>query len=443
MSFPHWAKWLIPGMGVKRWFLLFVFSLFVLSLGFVCLLGPQGSKFLYQRLFFHLFDRPVLGALFLILGLAGSVYGFQRFIRSVLGALLPRGAGSLAQALYEARILKQAPKVVAVGGGTGLPTVLRGLKHYTANISAVVTMMDTGGSSGRLRAELDVLPPGDVRNCLLALAEDEARMERFLQYRFEAGEGLKGHALGNLLLAGLEQALGSFDLAVEEASHLLSVRGEVLPATLDRVQLVGVMEDGGEVVGEESLARDPRRVVRVRLSRPAKAYPPVLRAIAEADLIVLGPGSLFTSIIPNLLVEGIADAIEEAAAEKVVVMNLMTQPGETEGFSASDHLRVLAEYVDLRRFHAVVVNTETPPPHVLERYRSEGSEPVQDDLWGPKAFGLRVIRAPLLSVVELEGKPTIKHDPVKLARVLVEETGAFRRSWTRWFTPGPEAGNGG
>ncbi|MCD6540330.1 YvcK family protein, partial [Candidatus Bipolaricaulota bacterium] len=207
--------------------------------------------------------------------------------------------------------------------------------------------------------------------------------------------------------------------------------------------LVGVMEDGGEVVGEESLARDPRRVVRVRLSRPAKAYPPVLRAIAEADLIVLGPGSLFTSIIPNLLVEGIADAIEEAAAEKVVVMNLMTQPGETEGFSASDHLRVLAEYVDLRRFHAVVVNTETPPPHVLERYRSEGSEPVQDDLWGPKIFGLRVIRAPLLSVVELEGKPTIKHDPVKLARVLVEETGAFRRSWTRWFTPGPEAGNGG
>ncbi len=437
MRLPGWAKFLLPGLGVKRWGLLALASLGVLSFGLLCFIGEQGIRWLYRTFLFHFLDRPVVGALCVILGLAGATYGMHRLVRSILHALSPRKAGSLAEALYEARILKQAPKVVAIGGGTGLPTVLRGLKHYTANITAVVTMMDTGGSSGRLREELDVLPPGDVRNCLLALAEDEERLARFLQFRFAYGEGLRGHALGNLLLAGLEQALGSFDLAVEEASHLLSVRGEVLPATLERVQLVGVMEDGEEVVGEEALARDPRRVVRVRLSRPAKAYPRVLETIREADLIVLGPGSLFTSIIPNLLVDGIAEAIDSSRAEKVVVMNLMTQPGETDGFAASDHLRALSEYVNLARFHAVVVNTEPPPRDVLARYREEGSEPVQDDLRGPKAFGLRVIRASLLSVVEMEGKPTIKHDPMKLARILVEESGAFRRSWTRWFVPVP------
>lgn len=437
MRLPGWVKFLLPGLGVKRWGLLALASLGVLSFGLLCFLGEQGIRWLYRTFLFHLLERPVVGALCMILGLAGASYGIQRLVRSILFALSPRKAGSLAEALYEARILKQAPKVVAIGGGTGLPTVLRGLKHYTANITAVVTMMDTGGSSGRLREELDVLPPGDVRNCLLALAEDEERLARFLQFRFTLGEGLRGHALGNLLLAGLEQALGSFDLAVEEASHLLSVRGQVLPATLEGVQLVGVMEDGEEVVGEEALARDPRRVVRVRLSRTAKAYPPVLEAIEDADLIVLGPGSLFTSIIPNLLVDGIAEAIESSRAEKIVVMNLMTQPGETDGFAASDHLKALSEYVNLARFHAVVVNAESPPPDVLAHYRAEGSEPVRDDLRGPKALGLRVIRAPLLSVVELEGKPTIKHDPMKLARILVEESRAFRRSWTRWFIPAP------
>jgi uncharacterized cofD-like protein len=435
VRFPAWVKLLLPGLGIKRWAFLTLVSMGALSFGTICFLGEEGVRWLYRAFLFHVFDRPILGAIFVILGISGAAYGMHELVRSILRALSPRKGGSLAEALYEARILKQAPKVVAVGGGTGLPTVLRGLKHYTANIAAVVTMMDTGGSSGRLRNELDVLPPGDVRNCLLALASDEARMERFLQHRFVTGEGLRGHSLGNLLLAGLEQSLGSFDLAVEEASHLLSVRGEVLPATLENVQLVGVMEDGEEVIGEELIAADPRRIIRVKLSRRAVAYPSVLAAIGEADLIVLGPGSLFTSIIPNLLVEGIAKAIEDADAEKVVVMNLMTQPGETDGFTASDHLRILAEYIDLNKFNAVVVNIESPPPEVLVRYQKEGSEPVRDDLQGTKTFGLRVIRAPLLSVVEIGGVPTVKHDPLKLSRVLVEELRTFRHSWTRWFSP--------
>jgi len=437
MKLPSALKFLLPGIGVKRWLFLTLISVAVIAFGVVCLLGKEGMRELYVLVFDRWpgLTRPAVGALVLLLGALGVGLGLFKAVRSVLYAVSPGGGGSLGEALYQARVLKSAPRVVALGGGTGLSTLLRALKPYTANLTAVVTVMDTGGSSGRLREELAVLPPGDVRNCLLALAEDEIRMERLFQFRFQNGEGLKGHALGNLVLAALEQATGGFDRAVEEASHFLSVRGEVLPSTLDRVHLVAEMEDGGEVEGEAEIAADPRAIRRVRLSRPARAYQRVLDAIREADLIILGPGSLFTSIIPNLLVEGVAEAIARTPGEKLVVMNLMTQPGETDGFTAHDHLRVLGEYVNLRRFHAVVMNTESPPPEILERYRAEGSVPVVDDLRGPKALGLRVIRAPLLAVVELEGKPTVKHAPEKLGRLLAREARSFKRSWTRWFSP--------
>ncbi len=437
MRLPSSLKFLLPGIGVKRWLLLTLVSVAVIAFGVVCLLGEGGIRALYRLLFSHWAGvlRPAVGAVVLVLGGVGVGYGLFRSVRSVLCALSPHTGGSLGEALYQARVLRAAPRVVALGGGTGLSTLLRAMKPYTANLTAVVTVMDTGGSSGRLREELAVLPPGDVRNCLLALAEDEERMERMFQFRFREGEGLKGHALGNLVLAALEQATGGFDRAVEEASHFLSVRGQVLPATLDRVDLVAEMEDGGEVVGEAEIAADPRAIRRVRLSRPARAYERALEAIEAADLITVGPGSLYTSIIPNLLVEGLAEAIAQASGEKIVIMNLMTQPGETDGFTASDHLRVLSDYVDLGGFHAVVVNTESPPSEILARYRAEGSVPVVDDLRGPKAMGLRVIRAPLLTVVELEGKPTVKHDPERLGRLLASEARSFKRSWTRWFSP--------
>ena len=437
MKLPSSLKFLLPGIGVKRWLFLTLISVAMIAFGVVCLLGKEGMRGLYVLVFDRWpgLTRPAMGALVLLVGALGVGLGLFKAVRSVLHAVSPGGGGSLGEALYQARVLKAAPRVAALGGGTGLSTLLRALKPYTANLMAIVTVMDTGGSSGRLREELAVLPPGDVRNCLLALAEDEARMERMFQFRFQEGEGLKGHALGNLVLAALEQATGGFDRAVEEASHFLSVRGQVLPATLDRVDLVAEMEDGEEVVGEAEIAADPRRIRRVRLSRPARAYDRALEAIAEADLITVGPGSLYTSIIPNLLVEGLAEAIAQASGEKIVIMNLMTQPGETDGFTASDYLRVLSDYVDLGGFHAVVVNTESPPSEILARYRAEGSVPVVDDLRGPKAMGLRVIRAPLLTVVELEGKPTVKHDPERLGRLLASEARSFKRSWTRWFSP--------
>lgn len=437
MKIPTFLKILLPGIGVKRWFFLSALGVAVLTFGVFCLLGEARVRGLYQVLAKYLpaFWRPTVGAALALGGLVGVSLGTGMMVRGVLRAVSPKSGGSVAEALYQARILKAAPSVVAIGGGTGLSNLLRGIKHYTANLTAVVTVMDTGGSSGRLRRELDVLPPGDVRNCLLALAEDEERMAKFMQYRFTAGEGLAGHALGNILLAGLEQATGGFDRAIEEASYFLSVRGQVLPSTLDKVQLVAELADGRVIEGEAEIAQDPTPIKRVWLSAPAKAYERALQAIEKADVIIIGPGSLYTSILPNLLVEDIAQAIDRAQAEKFVIMNLMTEPGETTGYTAYDHLKVLAQYLDLRRFTGVIVNTEPPPPEILARYRAEGSEPVKDDLRGAKTFGMRVIRAPLLAVVEMEGKPTVKHDPLKLAKLLSRESRALRHSWTRWFSP--------
>jgi len=436
MNVPSVFKVLLPGMGVKRWIFLAVASIALVAFGALCLVGDEGMRGLYAVLLRHFpfLWRPVFGAIVVGAGLLGTIVGMAYAVRAIFHAVSPRRGGSVAEALYQGRILRAAPHVVAVGGGTGLSTLLRGMKLYTANLTAVVTVMDTGGSSGRLRTELDVLPPGDVRNCLLALAEDDERMARFMQHRFQVGEGLVGHSLGNVLLAGMEQAMGGFDRAVEEASYFLSVRGKVVPATLDRTDLVADLADGREIVGEAAIGRAGVPIRRLRLVRPARAYPVAVEAIARADLILMGPGSLYTSTICNLLVEGIADAMARAPGEKMVVMNLMTEPGETDRLTASDHLSALADHVNLRQFHAVVVNSELPPPEIIARYKEEGSEPVLDDLRGAKARGLRVIRAPLLELVEIEGKTTVKHDPHKLARILTREARAMRRSWTRWFS---------
>lgn len=436
MRVPSVLRLLLPGMGVKRWFLLALAGIVLVAFGALCLVSVEGMKGLYGFILSRLsfLWRPLFGAGVVAVGFAATMVGMACAVRAILHAVSPHQGGSVTEALYQARILRAAPHIVAIGGGTGLSTLLRGIKSYTANLTAVVTVMDTGGSSGRLRAELDVLPPGDVRNCLLALAADEERMARFMQYRFRSGEGLAGHSLGNILLAGMEQAVGGFDRAVEEASFFLSVRGKVVPTTLDRTNLVAELADGQRVTGEAKIAAGAVPIRGLALTRPARAYPPAVEAISRADLILLGPGSLYTSIISNLLVAGISDAIAQAPAEKFIIMNLMTEPGETDRFTASKHLKVLSDYLDLRRFHTVVVNTELPPAEILAQYREEGSEPVADDLRGVKAFGMRVVRAPILEIVEIEGRRTVKHDPHKLARVLAREARVLRRSWTRWFS---------
>lgn len=413
-------RWLYPGMRVKRWVLLSLFGMALFVIGLLVVIGKEQIGQIY-----YLFPRQapanyVLVSLFLLLGSAAFAVGVSRLVKSIISAVAPKRDGKASDLIYRTRILERGPRVVAMGGGTGLSTLLRGLKETTSNITAIVTVMDDGGSSGRLRAELDVLPPGDVRNCVIALAENEQRMARLFQHRFRAETSdLAGHSLGNLLLVGMEQATGGFDRAIEEMSNILNIRGKVLPATLTKTHLQAQMEDDKWVEGETRITADPRRIKRMTLSAAeVHPYQRAIEAINQADLILLGPGSLFTSIIPNLLVDGIAEAIEKAAAEKLYVANLMTQPGETEGFTLMDHLDTLAEYVDLSKFDGIIVNTSMPERDLLTNYRKQSAGPIEDVIDEKNKYRMSVIRAKLLETIELEGKLTIKHDPRALAQVI-------------------------
>jgi len=338
------------------------------------------------------------------------------------------GLGLRFSAWYRRRQLERGPRVVAVGGGTGLPVVLRGLKNHTANLTAVVTVADDGGSSGRLRGELGILPPGDIRNCLVALADTEPLMESLFQHRFRRGEGIAGHTFGNLFIAAMTEVTGDFEEAVMQSSRVLKVRGTVLPSTLDNVVLEAELSDGRVVAGETAIAGEGRTatIVRVRLSPPApKALPAAVRAIEEADMVVLGPGSLFTSIMPNLLVPGIRRAIVRAAMRRgvpvVLVLNVMTQPGETTGFDGARHLRVVQDALD-GCIGWVIVNTARVPAETQRRYREQGAEVVSAPPGRLERLGVRVVRGHLLDTAGLR-EGLVRHDPERLAEAVLSVAG--------------------
>ncbi len=306
-------------------------------------------------------------------------------------------------------------RVVALGGGTGLPVVLRALKGRAGSITAIVTVTDDGGSSGRLRGEMGILPPGDIRNCLVALAETEPLMEHLFQYRFTRGS-LEGHAFGNLFIGALCDILGDFEAAVEAASRVLRVHGRVLPSTLANVQLRAVLADGREIRGETAIARSGGPIRRLHLD-PAgcRPVPAALEALAAADLVILGPGSLYTSVIPNLLVQGIASAIRSSAAVKVYVANIMTQPGETPGYTAAGHLAAIYDHVGPGLIDWAVVNAGDIGAERLARYRAQGAEPVHADAAALEGLGVRVYARDLVSRDEL-----VRHDPDALAQALLD-----------------------
>lgn len=311
------------------------------------------------------------------------------------------------------------PSVVVIGGGTGSSTLLRGLKNYTANITAVVTVADDGGGSGRLRDDLGMPPPGDVRNCIQALANTEPTMEALLAYRFQEGS-LKGQSFGNLFLAALNGMSDTFDEAVRRMSDVLAITGRVLPVTNEIVRLAAEFDDGTEMLGESRIAAfkkaGDRRITRVRLEPECPAaLPQVLEAVARADMIVLGPGSLYTSIMPNLLTAGVARAVAESDAFRIYVCNVMTQDGETEGYTASDHIRALFENSGERLFDWCLCNTGVLPPELLSRYRAEGAEPVLVDEEAVRALGVGILRAD----VSRRSGDLLRHDPDALARELL------------------------
>jgi len=319
-------------------------------------------------------------------------------------------------------------KVVAIGGGTGLSTVLRGLKHHIAEpgrratfrpeitrLTAIVTVTDEGGSSGRLRRDFRILPPGDIRNCLVALAEDEQLLTKLFNYRFASGHGLRGHSLGNLLLTALTHLTHDFTKAVRVSSEVLAIRGEIFPATLADVRLKAERMDGVVIYGERSITktRVPIRRLHVVPGR-CRPLPEALAAIREADLITLGPGSLYTSLIPNLLVHGIREEITRSRAVKVLVCNLMTQPGESRGYSAADHVRALHDHAGRKIFDHIVLNTRPLSRAVLKRYAAERAEPVELDLEAVRALGVKPLCAELL-----EEDRVARHDSRRLADVLL------------------------
>ncbi len=331
-------------------------------------------------------------------------------------------------------------RIVLIGGGTGLSTLLGGLKAFArpasrlpdstllgqfpiVDLAAVVTVSDDGGSSGRLRREFKVLPPGDIRNCMVALSEDEALLARLFSYRFARGRGLKGHSFGNLFLTALSNITGDFARAVRVSAEVLAIKGRIYPATSANVTIEAELEDGTTVLGESRISRSRSRIRRIRMNPPHPApLEETLRAIAEADAITLGPGSLFTSIIPNLLVDGIPQAIAASPAVKACFVNLMWQPGETTRFTAADHVQAIREHAGQRLLDYVVVNTRPIGPALLQKYARQHALPVENDLDRLRSMGLKVVGRDLVQEAD-----KIRHDPAAAAAVAVELAAEGRR----------------
>ena len=409
----RFLKWFYPGMQIKRWLLLSLVGVLLFGMGSALFTTPQPS--LLTRL---------VSLLLLAGGLGAMVTGAVVAVRSLLDVVRPDAQKELVDVVFERRHLERGPKVVVVGGGTGLSTLLQGLKAYTSKLTAVVTVADDGGSSGRLREEFGVVPPGDIRNCLVALAEAGPLMQRLFQYRFPGESALRGHNFGNLFITAMTQITGDFERAIQASSRVLAIQGRVIPSTCEKVRLVAEHDDGTLTVGESKISDYPVSIRRVYLE-PASVAPTqeALSAIREADLIVLGPGSLFTSIIPNLLVDGIVEAIVESKALKIYVCNVMTQFRETAGFKASEHVRALIAHTHPSIFQVCVVNTKPVPEALLERYRQEHAEPVEPDVDAVRKLGYQVVAD---DVVGLEDY--VRHNSDKLARLIVGLSTGMRRA---------------
>jgi uncharacterized cofD-like protein len=398
-------KWLYPGIGVKRWIGLSAFGVLLLI---------YGASLLRSEEFWAI---QLLDAVILVCGIIILILGIKSMMRSFIAAVIPSSRGTeLVDILYKKKHLSRGPRIVTVGGGTGLSMLLSGLKEYTSNITAIVTVADDGGSSGRLRQQFDILPPGDIRNCLVALADAPALMRDLFQFRFDKTSELSGHSFGNLFITVMTRLTGDFEKAIKETSKVLALRGEVIPSTLDNVSLVAQYKDGSIIEGENNIPKAHKLIDKVFL-KPAEssATPDAVRSIKEAQMIILGPGSLYTSIIPNLLIKEIAQTIASSSAIKVYVCNVMTQPGETDGFSASDHVKTLITHSHPRVLDYCIDNTGEIPQDVLKRYAQQDSYIVINDRKKIENMGYRVIEDDF-GIVE-DG--VVRHDPVRLARIIL------------------------
>lgn len=405
-----------PGARIKRWVLLGFVGTILLSLG-------VGEIFIHKE--YDLTSKMVF--IFLaLLGIVVIVIAISEGLKSILRLInsdkinITINDKDVEDLIDDERLLVSGPKIVVVGGGTGLSTMLRGLKKYTNNITAIVTVGDDGGGSGKIREDFGMLPPGDIRNCILALADTEPIMEKLLQYRFKEGS-LEGQSFGNLFLAAMAGISDNFEEAVQRMSSVLAVTGKVLPVTLDDMKLVAILENGDKIDGEsripdEAIARKSR--IKKLMINPKNAKPLVdaLKAIEEADAIIMGPGSLYTSIIPNMLVTDIADTICNSDAIKIYISNIMTQPGETDDFAASDHLKTLINYGGKKCVQYVIANNGIIPEDIESRYLKEGSKLVELDRDKIKSLGVEIVEDNLVKIT----KGYVKHDSEYLAEIIMK-----------------------
>jgi len=320
---------------------------------------------------------------------------------------------------------KRQTKLVVIGGGTGLSTLLRGLKHHPFDITAIVTVADDGGSSGRLRDDYDIPPPGDVRNVIAALSDVEPLVEQMFQYRFSASQDLRGHSLGNLMLTALTEITGDFNHAISEMGKVLKVHGRVIPAANKKINLHAEFVDGSTIEGESKIPTATKRISRVFLvPENVKPLPEAIRAIHRADYILIGPGSLYTSIIPNLLVKGIGEAVVRAKGRKIYVCNLMTQKGETISYTAGDHVKAIYEHVGTSFIDSILVNEEKLPHPVQELYKEECAEPVTFDVAKLESMGLEVIKR---DIATIRSDGTVRHNATNVAKWLVEYANIYKQ----------------
>lgn len=397
-------KWLYPGIGIKRWIGLSTFGILLVIAGSISL---RAEEYWFVQ---------ILDAVVLVSGIIILILGIKRMTHSFIMAVIPSSKGTeLVDILYQKKQLGRGPKIVTVGGGTGLSVLLSGLKEYTSNITAIVTVADDGGSSGRIRQQFDILPPGDIRNCLVALADASTLMRDLFQFRFDQNSELSGHNFGNLFITVMTRLTGDFEKAIKETSKVLALRGQVIPSTLNNVALVAQHKDGTTTEGEDRIPKAHLPIDKVYLKPGSScATPEAIKAIEGAQIIILGPGSLYTSIIPNLLIKEITDSIAASGAIKIYVCNAMTQPGETDGYSASEHIKALIRHSHARILDYSILNIGEISKDALKRYAQEDSYPVVNDTKKIEGMGYRIIEDDIIIA-----KDVVRHDPLKLAKVII------------------------
>ena len=422
----RWFRWLIPGLNIKRWLALYSLGVGLLIIGISLLFNYQWLSYIedivlaysYSLTGYYNYNVLILvGAVLIGIAAILILVGTSKVIKTIIRAVLPDPSSKVSDIIFQNIRLDKGPKIVVIGGGTGLSNLLRGLKAHTSNLSAIVTVADDGGSSGRLREDFKMIAPGDLRNCLVALAEQEGVMENLFRYRFEGNNELSGHSFGNLFITALAQVYdGDIEEALEAASKLLRVRGRVIPSSTEFIQLSAELIDGTIVDGESNIPHAGKKIKCV-FSSPEHPKPEgaALRAIDEADVIILGPGSLYTSIIPNLLTDKIADHVRASKANKIYIANVMTQPGETSGYTLADHVQAIIDHSGGGIIDTVLANDGPLPIQMVEQYSAVGSEPVAIDSKRLQDMGIRTVRATLIS----QEKPAI-HDPERLGKVLMD-----------------------